>query len=302
MKIFIQTTIFMMAFSVVQLSWAQDKEIKENKEDLLEQIERLRNEIELRELEMQRDELLRAKPPARRMIELQNPLSEQNGTYLMQSLMMRQPQGIQIVGGSEDLSMIEIMGPEELLDEAEEMIRRYDVPTPNSAELFFYLIRASKMSDENEFPEKIQNVIAELQKTFTYKSYTVMDVSMLRMGKDSDGKLNGNLDSTGERIEEGSYAIYVSPIRFRHLQNNPIIDISQFQFSFEGITMRPTEVKSDKWIDGHPRTKQLVAKPIQAELSTSFSIRGGQSIVLGKLNAEGNSDAFFVVVTANILD
>jgi hypothetical protein len=302
---YLRTITFIAVLSVTQFVWAQDDKITQEKENLLEQIERLKQEIEIRELEMQRDELMRSKPPSRRTIEMKNGISEQNAEYMMQSLMMRQSQGVQIIGGNEDLSMIEIMGPEEFLDEAEEMIKKFDVPTPSTAEFFFYLIRASDEKKESKFPKNIQNVIEQLDKNFAFENYNTMDVSMIRMGTQSPGTIEGNLNQSGSDFKNGKYGIRLSAIKFKNAIGEPKIEISEFSFSFTAEAVTGTgriDVPDTNPNSGFTARLPTTSEKINAELSTNFSIKSGQSIVLGKLNAEGTSDGFFVVVTANILN
>lgn len=191
---------------------------------------------------------------------------------------------VQRLMGSGVLSWDEVMhafviqyGKPELIDMAEALLKRYDVPDPR-IELTVYLIRASSASapavpgPSNPVPPELKPAIDEMKGTFNYDRYTLWDAIILHP-KGNGGEVQGILS-----MDSGPKP-YMYTVGYGVYGGGPTegktLDLASFMFSIK------------------------MPGDIESHIKTDVTIHEGQKLVLGKIRLlpSANSDLFLVLTT-----
>ena len=158
----------------------------------------------------------------------------------------------------------------ELLDMAEALLKKYDVPPPR-IELTAYLVRASTSPSEpaiTPVPAEIKSAIDEMKGAFNYSRYGLWDSIMLPIK--NAGEVQGLLPSmpgSGPAVYTIGYNTAGPPSESRTLS------LAEFMFSVK--------------LGG-----------IDSHIKSDLTIREGEKLVLGKIRLLGaNGDDLFLVLT-----
>jgi hypothetical protein len=190
-----------------------------------------------------------------------------------------------------ELKLITIQGPADQITMAQELLRQYDVPrvTParKPAEFTVYLVRASaKAADQKQppaasrpIPAELDSVIAEMKRSFTYDSYSLLDALVVPVRGDT------TIDSVLPDLRCMGQWPYFYTLA---LQNAVVADdgksvwVSPLKFTIKIPLPGPTA-------DGG-----------SSGITTSVRLEEGQKEVLGKVRLDIPDTDIFLVVTVKL--
>jgi hypothetical protein len=173
---------------------------------------------------------------------------------------------------------------------AEAFIRSLDM-RPRNIEAIFYILAASATAGQSSgITNELEPVIKQLRNAFAYQSFKLLETAITR------GRENGELGGSG------------------HL---PVTDPDSsmkrtYNFRVERVAISPGEkgdmVRFDKlefWVHSPDIVKTNVTKKPEfttAGIRADLDVREGQKVVVGKSNFDGAEGAFFLIVTAKVVD
>lgn len=208
------------------------------------------------------------------------------------------PQGLTITAVDEQVRIIGIHGPPDVLDVAEEYVQKYDVKR-DDVEFMMYLIEASTNGSKIQLPDEIADVVDELKKVFAYNSFRLLDTILLRVSDGRYASTNGvllvDVGTDVEYSQAGEYALELGPVRVSNEDSSSRITVDGFE-----LTLTQPQIMEHTRDDGTPAPR--VIKHHNAHINTSVDVTEGRKIVVGKANVEASSKALFVVLTARVVD
>jgi hypothetical protein len=174
---------------------------------------------------------------------------------------------------------------------AEAFIRKLDV-RPRNIEATFYIVAASATpgAQSSGITNELEPVVKQLRNAFAYQSFKLLETSITR------GRENGELGGSG------------------HLPvSNPDSSMKRtYNFRVERVAISPGEkgtiIRFDKlefWVHSPDVVKTNVTKKPEfttAGIRADLDVREGQKVVVGKSNFDGAEGAFFLIVTARVVD
>jgi hypothetical protein len=173
----------------------------------------------------------------------------------------------------------------------EEAIKRLDTPevTRPDIELRMHVLLASnKEGASNQYPADLKDVIGELQKTLSFKEYTLL-TSIVQRTRESRGPRSSYLDGRGSA--EVAWPNPNVPAGFEKR-------ISNYSFYANSVTLTPapsgaTEIQLGDF------TFSLSVPGTEARIHSDVRMRDGERVVVG---TAGFSDkALILVMTARVL-
>jgi hypothetical protein len=172
----------------------------------------------------------------------------------------------------------------------EEAIKRLDTPEiarPN-IELRMHVLLASNKEGgaANEYPADLKDVIVELQKTLTFKDYSLL-TSIVQRTRESRGMRPGYLEGRGSAEVAWPTSSGASDRR-----------ISNYRFTANSIALNaaPAGVVEIQLSDF---TFSLVVPGTEATIHSDVRMRDGEKVVVG--TAGFNDKALILVMTARVL-
>jgi hypothetical protein len=153
-------------------------------------------------------------------------------------------------------------------------------PLTQSFQLLLLAASTQKAAGEPEVPASAQKALADLRGFLPYKGYQLLDSAWLRATQDrpTEGRVVGRQDQS-----------YHVKLRFRVTGNDQMF-LDAFALSEEFPVARPaSEAKKGEAVA--PRAPRDL-------ISTSFSLKKGETIVVGTSKLDGSEEALVVLLTA----
>lgn len=180
-----------------------------------------------------------------------------------------------------------LRGTKEQLDAAEAAIRKIDIPKKD-VELVFQIVAGTAAAGQDKIPQDLEPVIRQLKKNFVYQNFRLVD-------------------SIEVRTREGKLAEASSAVQTPEVNS---------QMSFYRVSFGPALSSDEKGTVIRLDNLHFSAKipvPVSGPGGTSFNyidtginqnvdVREGQKVVVGRANLNGKDGAFFLVVTAKVVD
>jgi len=173
----------------------------------------------------------------------------------------------------------------------DEAIKRLDTPElarPNIELRMHVLLASNKEGTANAYPADLKDVIAELQKTLTFKDYSLL-TSIVQRTRESRGVRSGYLEGRGsaEVAWPSASAAGVTDKR-----------ISNYSFNANSIALNSTpaglvEIQLGEF------TFSLSVPGTEARIRSDVKMRDGEKVVVG--TAGFNDKALILVMTARVL-
>jgi hypothetical protein len=173
---------------------------------------------------------------------------------------------------------------------AEALIRKLDIRPRNVEAIFFILAASQKPGESSGITTELEPVVKQLRSAFAYQSFKLLETSITR------AREGGELGGSG-----------ILPV------SDPNDGMKRtYNFRVERIAVSPGEkaniVRFDK-LEFHVHSPDVVRTNVtkKPEFTTSsvradLDVREGQEVVVGKSNFDGAEGAFFLIVTAKIVD
>jgi hypothetical protein len=154
-------------------------------------------------------------------------------------------------------------------------------PLTQSFQLLLLAASTRKAAGEPDVPASAQKALADLRGFLPYKDYRLLDSTWLRATQDrpTEGRVVG-------RGDQG----YAVKLRFRTTGNDQMF-LDRFELNEELMTARPASDAKK----GEPGVAPHVPRDL---ISTSFSLKKGETIVVGTSKLDGSDDALVVLLTA----
>ena len=184
---------------------------------------------------------------------------------------------------NEEMKVIALAGPKDVVDAAAAMIRQFDVP-PKDIDLTVYYMVGSEAEGNlgTPPPKELDPVVAQLKNAFTFRNYRLLDVLVLRTRTGEQASSNANLGMV--TAPNGSL--------------QPIIG----QFSMHSATLAPDG--STVRLDGLKNSLRWPTPSgmfVDLNLNTDIDIKEGQKVVVGRLGIS-HDQALFLVLTAKVVN
>ena len=190
------------------------------------------------------------------------------------------------------LKLINIWGQsKESVDEAEQLIRRYYKPKPavpeairdRNVEITLHILLGKSGSAEpNDAPPALNAVIAQLKQATTLTSFRNLETQILRV---RDGK----------RVESSGVLNWADvPDAYA-----PLYQFSA-NVSVPGANIRLEDLKFGSRVPYKAGEAQYNFREVG--VSSSFDVKPGQQVVVGKTNATGKDGALILVLAARIVE
>src|SRR5260370_4435912 len=170
------------------------------------------------------------------------------------------------------------------MSEAEEIIKRFDVPPPavHNIDVTIYLMSALGQPAGGAVPAELESVVKQLKSTFSYKGYQLIDTEVIRVRAGQGGEVSGGV-MEGPSID-GNRTI--SQVRFRS---------ASVSTDEKGRAIRIDSLKVGLKIpivsSGSAATGQKQYQYLDTGMSTDVDVREGQKVVVGKANMDGSDRA-----------
>jgi len=182
--------------------------------------------------------------------------------------------------------MVVLTGSKENVAAAEEALKRIDVPRRN-IELTFQVLDAMTQPGEEKIPADLDAVVKQLKNSFVYKGFRLVDTLQLRTQEGINGSITGAVPR-----EKGGPSLRFLRVVFRST-------------SITGDTKEST-VHIDHLSFGSQLPNGGDGKGginyANTGIETSIDIPDGKKVVVGKANMDGEAGAYFLIVTAKVVD
>lgn len=177
-----------------------------------------------------------------------------------------------------------LRGTKEQLDAAEAAIRKIDVPVKD-LELFFQIVAAGTDAAADKIPADLEPVIKQIRKTFVFQSFRLVDTIQIRTRErtpaNGSSAVPGSITST--------YQVFLNQAEVGVDDKGSIVRLDNLRFA--------ARVPTTVMVKGAQETTYLATG-----FEQSIDVRAGQKVVVGRANLNSKDGAYFLVVTANVLD
>ena len=202
------------------------------------------------------------------------------------------------IAPNEGTGKLMVWGSPDLVEMVKKLVEQMDVPpTPKPKQKNFriigYLIEATEEDQGGEVPEALQPVVAELQETFVYRHYNLLDTMILLCREEETAETSGRLPSGDE--SPASCTFRVQAPRFIPEEGGGVISLSDLRLDYE---VQEPDISQTPGVRAVVRAGERRSFGIQ----TGVDLRPGQTVVVGKSRVENNSDALFLVMSAEVVD
>ena len=197
------------------------------------------------------------------------------------------------------LRLVVISGTPADVQSLEETIRKIDAQSTQSShpnvELTVFVLAAT-VSQEGPVVSlpALDSVIHQLQNVFPYKAYklieTVQTRSRVGNGAETRGVMQPLFETKGTHWGVPTYSLRYDLTGISNQGGVPAVQLDNFQF----VAHLPSRTTSS---EGNATQFQTY----DAVVNTTFDVKAGQKIVVGKAGVSGD-DALFVVVEAKVVD
>jgi hypothetical protein len=190
------------------------------------------------------------------------------------------------MSGAPGSHLVVLTGSKENVAAAEEALKRFDVPR-KSIDLTFQVLDALMQPGEEKIPADLESVVKQLRSSFVYKGFRLVDTLQLRTQEGTAGAVTGTIP----REKSGA------PIGFLHLDfhstsvsdgdKGPTVHVDRLRLNS----------KVPNGVDGKGMTYYA-----ETGIETSIDVPDGKKVVVGKANMNGEAGAYFLIVTAKVVD
>ena len=198
------------------------------------------------------------------------------------------------VRANEAFRTISLFGPEQNVNDTEEIIKKLDTPrlparvTSRNIEMVFYLLVAAPKGTAGEaLPAELEGVARQLKQIFGYNDFRLVDSSILRTREGERGETVGStVIANVQNAPLSGYQIGFARTSVAASDKGSVIRIDGFRFG----TKVPYQTMPGSW------------NYTDVGFQTNLDIREGQKIVVGKAKYEGSENALVLVITAKAVD
>jgi hypothetical protein len=173
---------------------------------------------------------------------------------------------------------------------AEAYIRKLDVRARNVEATFYVLAASAKPGESAGITSELEPVVKQLRNAFSYQSFKLLETAITR------GRENGELGGSGhlplsdpDSSMKRTYSFRVERVSISPGEKSNFIRFDKLEF----FVYSPDVVKTNV-----TKKPEFTMSGIRADLD----VREGQKVVVGKSNFDGAEGAFFLIITARVVD
>jgi hypothetical protein len=193
-----------------------------------------------------------------------------------------------VINADNNLKVLTVRAPQEVLVAIEEAIKRLDVaqsPAKNISLEAYFLI-ASMQGSAESVPPDLESVVQQLKSIFKYRGFRLLATSSLRTRDGKGGETNGVLPSLVAGGLPTNYYFQVGS--------------STITADFKERVIRIDDMRLHLVVQ--IKTSETNWQTQEAKINTSIDIREGQKVVVGKANIDNADDALILVLTAKVIE
>jgi hypothetical protein len=179
-----------------------------------------------------------------------------------------------------------ITGQKENVDAAIEALKQMDVPRKN-IDFSFQVLDAVPQPGEEKIPPDLEGVVKQLRSGFVYKAFRLVDTLQLRTQEGISGSVTGAVPRTNG----------ASPLRFLQVDFRATSITGETKERTVHLEHLTFHSKLPNGGDGKGGINYA-----QTGIETSIDIPDGKKVVVGKANMDGEGGAYFLIVTAKVVD
>jgi hypothetical protein len=185
-----------------------------------------------------------------------------------------------------------LSGPKASVAAAEQALKSIDV-APSDVEVTFQIISASAQPGGHEVPVELQRVVDQLRNAFHFPHYQLVETLIVRTRELNNGEASSVMET-----KDAGMAVF--NVRFRPSAvisdaKGKLIRIDNLKF---GARIPYVNVPQGHSVE--PLVKQI--QYIETGITADIDVREGQKVVVGRSNFNGKEGAFFLIVTAKVVD
>jgi hypothetical protein len=198
-----------------------------------------------------------------------------------------------------DLKVLTIYCRQESLAAIEEVIKRFDVPSPlpKNIELTAYMLVGSDQAAGAKTPPELDGVIKQLKAAFTYQGFSLMDTLVVRCRDGKSGQVNGVAPSKQTEDQRTLYTFEFESVRLIPESSGKVIRFDRLKFRAKIPILQGSYHLQQ---EGSKEYKNY--SYIDAGISSDVDLREGQKVVVGKAGVDGSNNAIFLVLSAKVMD
>lgn len=188
--------------------------------------------------------------------------------------------GVQ-VHRDENLKILSVRAPREILDAIDEALKRLDIPSPpdRNIDLTVYLLIGSLQGTPSDaLPKDLEPVIKQLKTVFNYQGFRLLDTLLMRDREGEGGGVNGAVVLGVRDTPANPYSFRIGSATITSDGKERLIRINRLQFSLS------------------------TGGTSQVGVDTGIDIREGQKVVVGKANFGNSDNALILVLTAKLVE
>jgi hypothetical protein len=187
-----------------------------------------------------------------------------------------------------------------LIPLAEELVKRYDVPSanrptlnPRNVELVTHLILAAPAgSSGTALPSDLDGVAKQLKAVFGYADLKLLDAVVLRTREELEGAIDGNSGKFSPEVPDyinTRYTLNFKSLGVAQQDKANLIKIDRLRFNIRIPYALPST--------GQPQYQFQ-----EIGFMTNLDIREGQKVVVAKNKIDNSDKALILVVSAKVVD
>lgn len=226
------------------------------------------------------------KPEISKIVELRNMGPDNREQFSRMMDFVRQLMFPYKAVESPTLRTIYLRGPEDVVNMAETMLRKFDAAAvderPRQVQLNLYVLAPAEEASGRAFPADLAAAAEQLRNTFGFKAFQLVDTIIMRGRESAEFWTNGLV--AGETVlgQAATYSAGYKSVQYSPAQKNVAVNGFRFDVRFPYQTS--------------PNNFQMT----ETSLRTDLTIRDGQKLVLGKLTKSASDKPLFVVLTSKV--
>lgn len=188
-----------------------------------------------------------------------------------------------------NLGLVALNGPAELVEALEAAIKKLDVPPAavKNIEITFHILTAGPQAGANAVSPDLTGVVQQLGTVFGLKSFRLLETAVLRGREGQPAQSSGVLALPGRLDATPQYFISCRNIVTSPGDKGRLIRIDKLEFRVSIFVPRPGG-------EG--------AISVNPSIQTDIDVREGQKIVVGKSSLDTTGQSVFLVVSAKVID
>ena len=188
----------------------------------------------------------------------------------------------------QDLRLVVVNGPADLVDSIEAIVKKYDAPPPvqKNVELTFHLLLAGPTGDATALPADLNPVVTQLKNVFGLKSFRVLETAVLRSREGRGAETSGVMAPAAKLDANARYNLKMQHVQVTGDEKGSRIRIDNLRFN-AAIPIANSGGGMQFY---------------DAGIQTDVDIREGQKVVVGKTSVDSASQSIFLVVTGRVVD